>query len=70
MTDEDWRFELEDLEDAEDAADAESGSESEWGELRSGRIEPGSPSLENVLFVLLGTLATLFVIVRVTAFVV
>lgn len=63
MADEDWRFELEDLENGEGT------SEPERDESEPDRIEPGSPSLENVLFVLLGVLATLFVIVRVTAFV-
>jgi hypothetical protein len=45
---ESWRFSLEDLEEDEDAEE----------------ITPGSPSLEDAVFVLLGVAVTTFVIVQ------
>jgi hypothetical protein len=77
MADDDWRFSVEDVGDA-DAADADDDSETESeaasatagtdeadGAAPRPPLEPGSPSLENALFVLLGVLLTLFVIVQV-----
>lgn len=69
--DEDWRFAVDDVGDPEEASENESDGEgsAEPGETgtvdRRPPLEPGSPSLENTLFVLLGVFVTLFVIVRV-----
>lgn len=68
----DWRFAVEDIgdtdagsEDESDAADGSAGA-GVFGEPdERPPLEPGSPSLENALFVLLGVFVTLFVIVRV-----
>jgi len=57
---EEWQFTLGDLEDRE--AEAEAAAEAK--RRREEPIEPGSPSLENVLFVLLGIALALFVISR------
>jgi hypothetical protein len=55
-----WRFSLEDIErreaEAKEAEDAE--------RQRAEPIEPGSPSLENTVFVLLGVIFALFVLSR------
>lgn len=49
----DWRFEVDEV--GEDAEDAETDE----------HIEPGTPSLENAVFVALGVLTTLIVFVLV-----
>ena len=55
-----WQFSLQDLEQRE--ADAEAAAEAE--RKRRTPLEPGDPSLENALFVLLGALLALFVVSR------
>jgi hypothetical protein len=74
---EEWRFAVEDVGSAEsEEAPAEEGQgegHSEAEDLpgvpespeRRPPLEPGSPSLENALFVLLGVVLTLFMVVRV-----
>lgn len=68
--DDQWRFSLSDLPD-EDESESDNGSESDGA--GSGNIagqmvgpdedlEPGTPSLENSFFVLLGALVTLLVV--------
>lgn len=57
----DWKYAVEDFEDDEDeqATDV-------FGEAGTkGEIEPGSPTLENTLFVALGAAIALFVILGV-----
>jgi hypothetical protein len=74
--DDDWRFAVEDVGDA-DEDDGDAVDESDAEDLPGGPegpeehppLEPGSPSLENALFVLLGVFLTLFMIVRVAALV-
>ncbi len=76
MADDEWRFAVEDVGD--DQESPENGSDGERTDLDAGDaseapgerderppLEPGSPSLENALFVLLGVFVTLFVIARV-----
>ena len=58
--DESWEFSLSDIDRRE--AEAEAAAEAE--QARSEPIEPGSPSLENTVFVLLGVVLTLFIISR------
>ena len=72
-----WRFAVEDVgsaetdEDAseegqnEDRSDAEDLPGVPESQAERPPLEPGSPSLENTLFVLLGVFLTLFMIVRV-----
>jgi hypothetical protein len=77
---EEWRFSIEDVGSAETAADPpEEGQEEEHSDAEDlpgvpgvpespeerPPLEPGSPSIENTLFVLLGVFLTLFMIVRV-----
>ncbi|PSP74289.1 hypothetical protein BRC86_06670 [Halobacteriales archaeon QS_3_64_16] len=74
---EEWRFAVEDVGSAETAEDpAEEGQNEDRsdaedlpgvpeGPEKRPPLEPGSPSLENTLFVLLGVFLTLFMIVRV-----
>jgi len=67
-----WKFELEDLPEDDPEGDADDG-ETEEGEegnvagavVLEEPLEPGSPSLENTAFVLLGALCTvlLFLVV-------
>jgi hypothetical protein len=57
---EEWRFTLEDIETREAQAVATAEAE----KRRREPIEPGDPSLENAVFVLLGILFALFVISR------
>ena len=60
-TDEDqWQFSIEDIESR--AADAEAAADAE--RQRRAPISPGSPSLENVAFVVLGVLFALFILSR------
>jgi hypothetical protein len=49
-----WKFDVEEVGDDADEPDRDDGE----------RMEPGSPSLENAAFVLLGALSMLFVLVR------
>lgn len=58
--DESWEFSLSDIDQRE--AEAEAAAEAE--QERSEPIEPGAPSLENTVFVLLGVVLTLFIISR------
>lgn len=58
--DDEWRFTLDDIEEREAQAVATAEAE----ERRREPIEPGNPSLENAVFVLLGVLFALFVISR------
>ena len=58
---EEWRFPLSEFEDDGDG-DAEATSPS-----TDETIEPGDPSLEGVVFVLLGVAFTLFVVFRLAA---
>lgn len=61
MADE-WKYEIEDVED-EDTADADDGQATDvFGERSSRDIEPGSPTFENTLFVLVGIALTLLVV--------
>ena len=74
---EEWRFSIEDVGSAETAANPpEEGQEEEHLDAEDlpgvpespeerPPLEPGTPSLENTLFVLLGVFLTLFMIVRV-----
>jgi hypothetical protein len=57
---EQWRFSIEDIESR--AADAEAAADAE--RRRREPIRPGSPSPENVAFVVLGVLFALFVLSR------
>ncbi|QLD88608.1 hypothetical protein HWV07_06000 [Natronomonas salina] len=58
--DSEWEFSLQDLEQREADAEAAAAAERE----RRRPLEPGDPSLENVLFVILGVLLALFIISR------
>lgn len=58
--DSEWEFSLQDLEQREADAEAAAAAERE----RRQPLEAGDPSLENVLFVLLGVLLALFIISR------
>ena len=58
--DESWEFSLSDIDQRE--AETEAAAEAE--QERSEPIEPGTPSLENTVFVLLGVVLTLFIISR------
>lgn len=58
--DESWEFSLSDIDQRE--AETEAAAEAE--QERSEPIEPGAPSLENTVFVLLGVVLTLFIISR------
>jgi hypothetical protein len=55
-----WQFSLEDIDDREAAAAAAAEADAD----RAEPIEPGTPSLENVAFVLLGVLLALFILSR------
>lgn len=82
MADDEWRFAVDDVGDTEgsrgndpdderasmrtDDADEPDGTKAPDERLP---LEPGSPSLENALFVLLGVFVTLFVIARVATLV-
>lgn len=63
-----WKYEIEDLEDADDGDDTAAVGDSNgratdvFGEATSRDIEPGSPTFENALFVLMGVVLTLLVI--------
>lgn len=68
----DWKYAVEDFEDDESGGDGPpmdaNGSDADgratdvFGERSSGTIEPGSPSLENALFVVLGVAVALVVL--------
>ena len=54
MADE-WKYAVEDFEDSEERGDADDERATDvFGEGSSGELEPGSPSFENAVFVLLG----------------
>ena len=55
-----WRFSLDDIEARETAVEAAAEAE----RRRTEPIEPGTPSPENVLFVLLGVALALFILSR------
>jgi hypothetical protein len=59
-SEEEWQFSLEDIDDREAAAAAAAEADAD----RAEPIEPGTPSLENVAFVLLGVLLALFILSR------
>jgi hypothetical protein len=71
--DENWRFELDDLDDeatessSADATETDDGGSAAEEQVERPPLEPGSPSLENALFVLFGVALTLFVFLRVLA---
>lgn len=79
MADDEYRFAVEDVggaeehpgesSEGEDAAAANAVPDAFDGADERPPLEPGSPSLENALFVLLGVLATLFAVVRVVGLV-
>ncbi|MFO7927136.1 MAG: DUF7312 domain-containing protein [Halobacteriota archaeon] len=58
--DDEWQFSLEDLEARE--TEAEAAAEAE--RRRTAPVEPGTPSIENTAFVLLGVVLALFIISR------
>lgn len=58
--DKEWEYTLEDIEEREATAKAEAAA----AEQRRQPLEPGRPSLEGTVFVLLGVLFTLFIISR------
>lgn len=55
-----WQFTLQDLEEREVAAERRAEAQ----RRRNEPLEPGDPSLENAVFVLLGVLLALFIISR------
>lgn len=55
-----WQFSLDDIRERE----AEAAAAAEAEERRQEPIDPGNPSREGILFVLLGVVFTLFVISR------
>ncbi len=58
----DWKYDIEDVgDDADDDSD-----ETPQMHPQEETLEPGSPSAENVLFVVLGALTMLFVFLRLT----
>lgn len=68
----DWKYAVEDFEDDDGGADATNGDDAAggratdvFGEASSGTIEPGSPSFENTLFVLLGVAIAVLVLLGV-----
>lgn len=58
-----WEYTLEDIEERASEAEAAEAAK----ERRSEPVEAGSPSLEGVVFVLLGVLLTVFVLWRLVA---
>lgn len=62
----DWKYEVDDFDDEntgdEDSADSDGRATAVFGEATSRDIEPGSPTLENTLFVLVGIALTLLVV--------
>ncbi len=62
-SEDEWTFTLEDLE----AREAEAEATAEAQRRRTQPIEPGNPSLEHTVFVLLGVLLTLFILSRLLA---
>jgi hypothetical protein len=59
-SEEEWQFSLQDIDDREAAAAAAAEAEAD----RAEPIEAGTPSTENVAFVLLGVLLALFILSR------
>jgi hypothetical protein len=57
----DWKYAVEDFEDDDDSADGADATDV-FGEGGSGELEPGSPSFENAVFVLLGVAIALVVV--------
>lgn len=55
-----WEFSLEDIRQRE----ADAAADVEAAERRRRPLEPGDPSLESVIFVLLGVVLTLFILSR------
>lgn len=53
----DWKYDIEDVGDDDDVPQEQPMDEP---------LEPGSPSAENILFVVLGALTMLFVLLRLT----
>ncbi len=56
----DWKYDVDDV-----GEDADDTSLDAFAEVEDEPLEPGSPSAENVLFVLLGALTVLFVFLHV-----
>ncbi|MES3517292.1 MAG: hypothetical protein PPP58_06480 [Natronomonas sp.] len=65
-TDEEWRFSLEDIErrEAEQAADAETDDAEAAAPPEPEPLEPGSPTIEGVVFFLLGAAVAIFIFSR------
>ena len=66
----DWKYAVEDFENAEDDAAEDDSTDGQatdvFGDASAREdIEPGSPTLENTLFVLLGVAIAMFVILGV-----
>ncbi len=61
MTD-DWKYAVEDFEDDGDEGADEGRATDVFGEGGRGDLEPGSPSLENAVFVLVGVAIALVVV--------
>jgi hypothetical protein len=62
----DWKYAVEDFEDADESDSADEQATDVFGESSArGDIEPGSPTLENAVFVLLGVAIALFVLLGV-----
>jgi hypothetical protein len=66
----DWKYAVEDFDDPdEDSMDEGNSTDGQatdvFGERSAAEVEPGSPTLENTLFVLLGVGLALFVILGV-----
>ncbi len=63
-SEDEWKFTLEDLEAREAEAEATAEAAAEAQRRRTQPIEPGNPSLEHTVFVLLGVVLTLFILSR------
>ena len=59
----DWKYAVEDFEDDDDTG--EGRATDVFGESGPSDLEPGSPSFENTLFVLVGVAIALFVLLGV-----
>ncbi|WP_256684710.1 DUF7312 domain-containing protein [Halococcus qingdaonensis] len=58
----DWKYAVEDLEDDGDESADDARATDVFGDDEPGDLEPGSPSFENVVFVLLGVAIALVVV--------
>ena len=58
----DWKYAVEDFEDDGDEGADDAHATDVFGENEPGELEPGSPSFENVVFVLLGVAIALLVV--------